>query len=86
MTSLTCYRVRDSAPDGSSPRVYMRLGTVGYRLESYIPFTDFLFDRVRGSAPDASSPRVYVQLGTVGHRLKFCTPYDLLCNVTACCA
>ena len=26
------YRVRGSAPDGSSPRVYRRLGTVGYRL------------------------------------------------------
>ena len=56
------YRVRDRAPDGSSPRGYVRFVEldVGYDFFGLrLPLVALGFYRVRDSAPDGSSPRVF---------------------------
>ena len=56
------YRVRDRAPDGSSPRGYVRFveSDLGYDIFGLrLPLVAPGFYRVRGSAPDGSSPRVF---------------------------
>jgi len=61
-------RVRASAPDGSSPRGYVRLveSGIGSSCSEANPILLFArrdeVRRVRGSAPDGSSPRGYVRL------------------------
>ena len=60
--SYESYRVRDSAPDGISPRGYVRFveSDVGYDFFGLrLPLVAPGFYRVHGSAPDGSSPRVF---------------------------